>query len=61
MIFFNQLYLILTQSVGDPQVSKQSENYTFMGEVPLQRQKHAQKTLLWLTAAPRETRKLTER
>lgn len=36
MIFFNQLCLILTQFVGDPRVSEQSEYYTFMGEIPLQ-------------------------
>lgn len=41
--FFNQLRLILSQPVGAPLVSKQSENCTFMGEVLSQGQKHAQR------------------
>lgn len=41
--FFNQLCLILSQLVGDPVESKQSENYTLLGEVPWEGQKHSQR------------------
>lgn len=51
---FYQVCLILGQLVLEPLVSKQSENYTLTGEVPLQDQKTSPKTLPSLTAAPRE-------
>lgn len=58
--FFNPLCLLLSQLVSDPLVSKQSENYTLLGEVPLQSQKHSQNFTLANSCSQR-ARKVTER